>query len=157
MEESVASEIAKGNVVWVLEPRGVTFFFNQYDIAPYASGMLTATILADEQPGFFREKYLRASAAYCEYLLQGYTADIVLHDGPDVMRDKLYVDCFDDMIHIGFKGQLISYDPTNGTGAVDIPSSVMYGGAEYERRAELSLHRLCKQRYGRARDSRLLA
>ncbi|MBQ7514810.1 MAG: DUF3298 domain-containing protein [Schwartzia sp.] len=104
MEETVTKEIAEGTVCWVLEPRGVTFFFNQYDIAPYASGLLSATILYDERPGFFREKYNRGPASYGTYLLPGYEAEVVLRDSPDGHHDKLMVSDYDGKIRIDLNG-----------------------------------------------------
>lgn len=43
---------------WYFDEEGITFLANPYEIAPYASGMLTFTILYDEIPGFVEEYQL---------------------------------------------------------------------------------------------------
>ncbi len=106
MEETVAREIVEETVCWTLDPRGVTFWFNQYDIAPYASGLLSATILYDERPGFFQPKYNRGPASYGEYLVSGYPAEVVLRDGPDGHHDELMVTDYDGKLCINLNGQV---------------------------------------------------
>lgn len=92
MPELVAKEVASESIVWSLGARGVTFYFNSYDIAPYASGMLTVTIFFDERPGFFKQKYLRGMADYAEYLLPGQAAAVYLNDNPGGQGSELMAD-----------------------------------------------------------------
>ncbi len=68
LESIVADGVLHEKVSWVLGPRGVTFIYNPYEIAAYASGTITVTIPFDERPGLFREKYMRGPASYCEEL-----------------------------------------------------------------------------------------
>ena len=42
---------------WVLDPQGVTFFFNPYALAAYASGGQQVMILFDEYPELFSDSY----------------------------------------------------------------------------------------------------
>ena len=110
-EQSIAKEINEQSINWTLEPRGITFYFNPYDIAPYASGLLTASIMFDERPGFFREKYLHAPAQYCEYLVNGVPLTVSLTDDLSGHHDKLRVDDYGDKIRIELNG--VSYTDEN--------------------------------------------
>ena len=60
--------VAEDTLNFVLEPQGVTFIFNPYAIAPYASGMMLTTILFSEQPSMFKAKYRQAPAAFGQTL-----------------------------------------------------------------------------------------
>ena len=42
---------------WVMGPQGLTFFFNPYEIASYAEGVLYIQIRFEEYPDLFREDY----------------------------------------------------------------------------------------------------
>lgn len=66
VEDTVTKLIAQDEINFVIEPRGVTFIFNPYEIAPYASGMLTATIFFDEQPKLFKENITRTANAFAQ-------------------------------------------------------------------------------------------
>ncbi|MGN0307552.1 MAG: DUF3298 domain-containing protein [Lachnospiraceae bacterium] len=52
------------NIQWVLDYHGITFYFNPYDIAPYASGSQNVTISFREHPQLFREEYLETPGSY---------------------------------------------------------------------------------------------
>ena len=93
-EGKVAKEVIGHKISWTLDARGVTFYFNPYDLAPYAAGILTATILFEEKPELFAPKYLRVPAAYAEYLPMDPPATISLRDGQGGDQDRilLYVD-----------------------------------------------------------------
>ena len=43
---------------WTMNDQGLTFYFNPYEIAPYAAGLLTVTLRYEENPSLFEEKYL---------------------------------------------------------------------------------------------------
>ena len=49
---------------WVLDDQGLTFYFNAYDIAPYASGTQTVTISYAEHPEVFKSKYMEVPDSY---------------------------------------------------------------------------------------------
>lgn len=51
-------------VEWVLDYNGVTFYFNPYDIAPFASGILSATISFAEHPDLFCDTYCEVPDSY---------------------------------------------------------------------------------------------
>ena len=53
------------NIAWTLDPTGVTFYFNPYLIGSYSEGIFATTVLFDEHPELFAEKYCRAPKAYC--------------------------------------------------------------------------------------------
>ncbi|MGN1139629.1 MAG: DUF3298 domain-containing protein [Oliverpabstia sp.] len=52
------------SVQWVLDYHGITFYFNPYEIAPYASGSQSVTISFAEHPEIFNEQYLEVPACY---------------------------------------------------------------------------------------------
>ena len=56
--------------IWVLGPQGITVFFNPYEIAAYAAGILKADILFDEEPELFTGRYGKAQGAYAYQLLE---------------------------------------------------------------------------------------
>ena len=66
VETNVTKMIAQDEIDFVIEPRGVTFIFNPYEVAPYASGMLTATIFFDEQPGLFKPLITQTTNAFAQ-------------------------------------------------------------------------------------------
>lgn len=47
---------------WTLDYQGITFYFAPYEIAPYATGLISTTIWFDEMPQIFEEKYMHAPA-----------------------------------------------------------------------------------------------
>lgn len=91
MEATVANQVIGHKIAWTLDARGITFYFNHYDIAPYASGILTTKILFDERPGLFNPQYTGGPAAYCEYLPKYIPSIISLHDNPAGIRDELQI------------------------------------------------------------------
>lgn len=54
----------RDNIAWTLDYHGITFFFNPYEIAPYASGIQVATVPFMEHPEVFAEKYVNGSESY---------------------------------------------------------------------------------------------
>lgn len=81
MDSIVAKTILDGSVNWTLGPRGVSFYFNPYEIGPYASGLLTAEIMFDERPGLFRGKYGKGPNSYCEEISGWSPSNVILRDG----------------------------------------------------------------------------
>ena len=53
LEAKLQQEASSDTLNWTLDPRGITFYFNPYEIASYAEGLLMATILFREQPELF--------------------------------------------------------------------------------------------------------
>lgn len=88
---------------WTLDPRGITFYFNPYEIASYADGLLTATILFREQPDLFQWAYTQAPAAYAQPFTDGYELRTSLQDKG--RRDVLSVYAQDGMVHVSLNGQ----------------------------------------------------
>ena len=66
LDEHIQSLSADGSFNWTLDPRGATFYFNPYEIAPYAEGILTVTILFQEQPQLFQDSYRQTAPEYAE-------------------------------------------------------------------------------------------
>ena len=64
MRETVDQMVGDGSVRWVLEPRGVSFYFNPYVIGSYAEGIYTTTILFDTYPDLFRKDAQSAVLLY---------------------------------------------------------------------------------------------
>ena len=105
MEATVADQIIHDKASWVIGPRGVTFYFNQYEIAPYAAGTITTTIMFDDRPGMFSEKYKRGPASYCEELAVYLAEDISLQDNGLGKTDKLMVSSGPDEFAIMLNGK----------------------------------------------------
>ena len=66
MPETLAKEVRQEddlNLTWVLEPQGVSFFFSPYEIGPYASGVLCATLPYISYGGLFTENFRPAETA----------------------------------------------------------------------------------------------
>ena len=103
-EKTVTEAVEKNQVSWTLDPRGATFYFNPYDVAPYASGLLSVTFLFDERPGLFLEKYKRGPASYCETLPAGRPMDISLRDDGSGRKDSLEAWVREGSIHITLNG-----------------------------------------------------
>lgn len=102
MEKQVRSLALQGKLNWTLDPRGITFYFNPYEIAPYAEGLLTTTILYKEQPQLFQESYLKTPQEYAQPFPSDHPLVTSLKDnsGRDVIavrehRRKLYVELND--------------------------------------------------------------
>ena len=107
MESTVADQIIHDKASWVIGPRGVTFYFNQYEIAPYAAGTITTTIGFDERPGMFNPKYKLGPASYCEELTT-YPADVVsLYDDGSGKLDNLMVDVGGGVLNIILDGKVL--------------------------------------------------
>lgn len=45
---------------WTMDYQGITFYFSPYEIAPFAAGLLTATLWFDQHPQLIREEYRTA-------------------------------------------------------------------------------------------------
>ena len=69
--EAVDYLMGVGNIAWTLDPTGVSFYFNPYLIGSYSEGIFTTTVLFDEHPELFAEKYCRAPKEYCMELRRG--------------------------------------------------------------------------------------
>ena len=65
MMEMVDQLVKNGSIIWTLDPCGASFYFNPYLLGSYAEGIFTATILFDEHPRLFAEKYRRSPRSFC--------------------------------------------------------------------------------------------
>lgn len=127
MEATVADQIIHDKASWVIGPRGVTFYFNQYEIAAYASGTITTTIMFDAQPGLFNEKYNLGPASYCEELTT-YPADTVsLYDDGAGKADSIMAFVDSDKLNIILNGKKVYSGPFVG-GSKITPVFVHTGG-----------------------------
>ena len=75
---------AEGNEgvgTWTLEPRGATFYFNPPGLGPVRAGIYCTTILFDEYPELFKEKYRRGPASYAIELMPGLPVRTILTNG----------------------------------------------------------------------------
>ncbi len=74
---------------WTLSYQGITFYFDPYEIAPFAAGLLTATIWFDEMPELFRGEYMvLPQGGYAMALPYYDDVEVDLYLGDDV-RDSL--------------------------------------------------------------------
>ena len=51
-------------IPWIIDYHGITVYFNHYDIAPYATGVLTATVAFDANPELFHKGYTQTPDSY---------------------------------------------------------------------------------------------
>ncbi len=71
MREMVDQLAKDGHLLWTMDPRGVTFYFNPYILGSYAEGVFTTTLLYSERPDIFKHSQYtgaikwRAPQAYC--------------------------------------------------------------------------------------------
>ena len=98
-----------GTVQWTISQTGLTIYFNQYDLAPYAAGSQQVEIPFKDQPQLFQSKYVLEKESYVKAMREYYTylAD-VNGDGKEeeisysVARDE---DGFGGVITITCDGQ----------------------------------------------------
>ena len=67
-EKHIMERIAKDDINFVIEPNGVSFHFNPYEIGSYAEGIYTATLFFSEYPKLFKAKYQQIPSTYCQTL-----------------------------------------------------------------------------------------
>lgn len=78
---TMAAEVCEGVGTWTLEPRGATFYFNPPALGAVRQGIYCATILFDEYPYLFQDKYRCGTASYGIELPPGLPVRTVLGDG----------------------------------------------------------------------------
>ena len=127
MEATVADQIIHDKASWVIGPRGVTFYFNQYEIAAYAAGTITTTIMFDAQPGLFNEKYKLGPASYCEELTTYPTDTVSLYDDGAGKADSIMSFVDSDKLNIILNGKKVYSGPFVG-GSKITPVFVHTGG-----------------------------
>lgn len=89
LEKTVRRLALQGELNWTIDPRGLTFYFNPYAIAPYSEGLLTATILFKEHPQIFNEYYLDTAPEYAQPFPSYYKLVTSLNDS--ATRDTISV------------------------------------------------------------------
>lgn len=62
--DATLSEYSEADFAWTINYQSITFYFSPYQIAPYAAGLITATVYFDEQPELFKAEYTKAQQAY---------------------------------------------------------------------------------------------
>ena len=80
LESRLQEDALADKLNWTLDPRGLTFYFNPYEIASYAEGLLMATILFREQPELFNIAYQQTAAAYAQPFSAYYPLTTSLND-----------------------------------------------------------------------------
>ena len=112
-EEKIMKRIVEDNLNFTIEPAGVSFYFNPYEIGSYAEGLFTATLLFSEYPDLFKSKYKQLSKAYCQ-TLSLYNADIMSFK--DGMRNYIHVSIDDDGFYQILTGSGTAEDKTGLSG-----------------------------------------
>ena len=86
-----------GHLLWTMDPRGVTFYFNPYILGSYAEGVFNTTLLYSERPNIFKhDEYThaitwRGPKAYCMEIptyLRVRLSDSPRDDRLSVMNDR---------------------------------------------------------------------
>lgn len=103
LDENIRDLSYKDNLNWTLDPRGITFYFNPYEIASYAEGLLMATILFEEQPDLFQWNYRQQPGAYAQPFPADYNLMTSLRDNGK--RDEIHVCSQDGAIHVDLNGR----------------------------------------------------
>lgn len=63
-KDVLLKELEEGYLSWVAGYDGLTFYFSPYELAPYADGTLTVTILYEEKPELFADRVYQAPQAW---------------------------------------------------------------------------------------------
>lgn len=79
-KEVMLRELDGGYLSWVAGYDGVTFYFSPYELAAYAAGSLTVTILFEEEPELFVPQVSQVPEAWAVRLAPGMDYDLG-HDG----------------------------------------------------------------------------
>ena len=93
------AEANEGTATWTLEPRGVTFYFNPPSLGAFRDGIYTVTLLFDEYPELFQEKYRRGPLDYCMELMPQMPVRTTLGNGRNISvgvydsNPGLLIDC----------------------------------------------------------------
>ena len=79
---------------WSIDYNKLTVYFNPYEIASFAAGIIKVDVWFDEHPGLFNEKYTKAPSSYAVELpdFEPYTFDIDKNDGK---RDTITVGSYE--------------------------------------------------------------
>ena len=94
-------------MLWSLDPRGISFYFNPYLIGSYAEGIFTTTIFFSERPDLFAKNVSsdiiewRGPQAYCMEIRPYFNKR--LSDSP--RDERLYVANDSDKIIIDYCGE----------------------------------------------------
>lgn len=89
--DEMLAEYDSEDYIWTLGYQGITFYFNPYEIAAYAAGLLTVTVWFDEMPELFRDEYtLLPEDGYAVGLPEYHDLDVDL-DPADGTTDVLSV------------------------------------------------------------------
>lgn len=62
-----------GTVQWTISQTGLTIYFNQYDLAPYAAGSQQVDISFKDQPQLFQSRYVVEKESYAEAVRENYS------------------------------------------------------------------------------------
>ncbi len=98
LEETISRRAAEGTLNWTLDPQGITFYFNPYEIASYAEGLLTATILFKEKPALFQSAFCETPAAYALPFIGYYPVVTSLKDNSQ--RDVISLRFTDKAVYV---------------------------------------------------------
>lgn len=109
MEKTVRDKAGAQKLNWTLDPLGLTFYFNPYEIASYADGLLTVTILYKEHPELFREKYTEAPAAYGQPFCSYYPLVTCLGEGRE--KDVLSLIPVEGAVKVTVNGRAFDFEP----------------------------------------------
>jgi hypothetical protein len=107
MKGTVDQLIREDKMLWSLDPRGISFYFNPYLLGSYAEGIFTTTIFFSERPELFVKNVAsdiiewRGPQAYCMELRPYFT--MRLSDSP--RDEKLFIANDKDRIIIEYCGE----------------------------------------------------
>lgn len=85
------AEYSEDMLIWTLDSRGISFYFSPYELAPYATGLVSITFFFDEHPLIFREEFVPEAGEYSARELLPWTYHEVDCSPGDGSRDELYV------------------------------------------------------------------
>ncbi|MDO4962045.1 MAG: RsiV family protein, partial [Eubacteriales bacterium] len=127
---------------FMITNEGVVFFFNPYDIAPYASGLITYTVVYPEHPELFRMNIMDHRGNYMEPLLKEGENHVFTGGHGDIQLDTVSFDQkFDEStdstsyvwyVNVnGRESELLGYLDMPITSMAAAPYYVSYDGTPY--------------------------
>ena len=75
---------------WVLDPEGITFYFNPYEIGPYAIGAQQVTLSFEDYPDLFMDKYKKCEGGFARYFDGGEDLRIDLNKDGSLEQINVY-------------------------------------------------------------------
>jgi len=107
MRNEVDESLRNDSLIWTMDPRGVTFYFNPYLIGSYSEGIFQTTVLFSEYPDIYKKNpgtgniQWAGPKEYCMELVPYQTN----HLSDSLRDDRIWINGYDDEIMIEYCGE----------------------------------------------------